>query len=86
MGEYGGHAGSALTGKAAQQTCTEAPSTLSTPLWMLSSLKIVCTPLAVHGSIRNLFWEIDLNLISPIWACELLLILEHGVMPQGHVP
>lgn len=86
VGGYGGLTGTALMGKAVQWMHMEAPSTSNVPLWVLSSLKIVCTPLTVHRSIRNLFLEIDLKLISPIWACELLLILEHDVMPQGHVP
>lgn len=53
---------------------------------MLSDLKIVWTRLGIKVSIRNLFWEIDLSLISPIWTCELLLILKLGVSPQGYVP
>lgn len=77
--------GSVLMGNAAQQTYMETSSTSNVPLGMLCSLKL-CTPPAVHGSIRNLFGEVDLNLISPIWTYDLLLILECRVMLWGHVP
>lgn len=75
-----------LHGKGCPEDAHVSAIHLESTLGTLSSLKRVCAHLAVHASIRNLFWDIDLNLISPLWACELLLIWEHGVVPPGHVP
>lgn len=66
-----GH-GRSLRGRAPRGCTSPCRRAEFTP-WMLSSLEIAWTHLAIKVNIRNLFWERDLNLIFPVWACESLL-------------